>query len=75
MLVWRMVCVVETEDMVMKPYDVVEYWHGHEEFGAIGVYSVPDERYCELVINNILPEWDLIQFKLRNGQIIKVRKK
>lgn len=59
----------------MKPYDVVEYWHGHKDFGAIGPYEVPGARYAEFIVNENLPEWDFIQFKLTNGQIIKVRKK
>lgn len=59
----------------MKAYDVVEYWHGHNDFGAIGPYEVPDARYAEFIVNENLPEWDFIQFKLTNGQIIKVRKK
>lgn len=58
----------------MKPYDVVEYWHGHKEFGAIGPYDVPSASFVDSVLGD-MHEWYFIQFRLRNGQIIKVRKK
>ena len=59
----------------MKPYDIVEYWHGHKDFGSIGPYDILDEEYAERVVEENLPEWDFIQFKLRNGQIIRVKSK
>jgi hypothetical protein len=62
------------EDMIMKPYDVVEYWHGHKEVGAVGPYDVPRASFVGAVLRG-LHDWYFIQFRLRNGQIIRVKLK
>lgn len=60
--------------MAEQPYDVVEYWHGHERFGAVGPYTVMCASYVDAVLEH-LSDWDFLQFHLRNGQIIRVRPK
>ena len=57
-----------------NPWDVVEYWHGHAEIGPVGPYDVLRSSYVDAVMKN-LSDWDFIKFKLRNGQIIRVRPK
>lgn len=58
----------------MKPYDVMEYWHGDKDLGPIGPYEAPRASYVDAVLCG-LPDWAFMQFKLRNGQIIRVKLK
>lgn len=61
----------------MKPYDVVEYAYGSDLSGFIGNFEpcyagIAD---CAIAHTENGDYLNVILFKLRNGQIIKVRKK
>lgn len=61
--------------MTEQPYDVVEYWHGHEHCGAVGPYDVLHIRHVKRILRYELRQWAFLQFRLRNGQVIRVRPK